>query len=153
MMKLVTILLTLTLSRSEVSDLAHMQSCVGSVREAVSSRHESIDRLIRQAEGKIETVILYLLRVCYFGVERSSESYHVSDLLIHATTAVPSFSDREFALLREITTMEAFSSLGKKVENVPSISLDWGGSLMFALFTSVILPLFVWRSKTYRTVT
>ena len=153
MTRLLVLLFAFPLIHATVTDLAHMQSCVLCVRESVLLGDSLIDRLTHQADGQIETVILYLLRACYFRMTRSKLPYQIPDLLMHATSSVPGFTDREFTILRDITRIEAFSRLDSKTQNGGNVWSYWDVPLSVVLVTFVTLPLFLWGIKTYRTVT
>ncbi len=80
MLGLFKVFLLLTIGYATVTDSLHMQSCVVCVRDAVSAGHTVIDRLTHQAGGKVETVILYLLRACYYSMSRTGGEYSVEKL-------------------------------------------------------------------------
>ena len=153
MIWILLLLFAMTNGEPVVSDMSHMQSCVSCARDTVSSGHDLIDRLTNQADGRIETVILYLLRACYFRVDRYQASCQVPDILKHAQSSVPSFTDHEFTLLNEITRIEAYSYLNSKSQSESPISNEWEVQFSVALVACLTLPLFLWRIKTYRTVT
>ena len=130
-----------------------MQSCVVCVRDAVSAGHTVIDRLTHQADGKVETVILYLLRACYYSISQTGGEYSVEKLLTIATKSVPSFTLHEFKMLEEITRMEAFARIDDKLKTDYSTTDVWGIPTAIAVVTFASMSFLIRRKRTYRTVT
>jgi hypothetical protein len=147
----VIILMILCASAVEVSDYSHMESCVTCVRSTVSSGHSSIDWLVNQADGRMESVILYLIRACYLLMDRRDAMYGADELLKHASTPVSIFGEYEFKLIDEITKKEAFARIDEKL----SIHDDQAGAnfvYAFIITALAVTVVMLWKGTTYRTV-
>ena len=106
---LALITLLLGSAAAAVSDLTHMKSCVTSVRSVISDGGEEIDSLYKKANYNTDTVLLYLLRMCYYHHDRSSVEYDMSALLSTHKTKVDRFTQKEFDLITEVTREEAIN--------------------------------------------
>jgi hypothetical protein len=109
--------------------------------------------LLRQANHELDTVILYLLRTCYFTMRRSAGEYDVHILLASASKHVAGFTDYEFGLMNNITTQEAFSKIEQKRANDDSypVSNDQLYMVCLALISIASLS-WLFRRKTYSKV-
>lgn len=146
-------LLCVTVCCANISDYDHMQSCVTCVRLSMASTEPVVDRLLRQANHELDTVILYLLRTCYFTLHRSASEYDLHILLASASRHVAGFTDYEFGLLHNITTQEAFSKIEQKRANDDSypVSNDQLYMVCLALISIAALS-WLFRTKTYSKV-
>ncbi len=148
MIGLLKLFLLSTIGYATVTDSHHMQSCVVCVRDAVSAAHSIIDGLTHQADGKVETVILYLLRVCYFSMNRTEGEYSVEKLYTLATRSVPSFTHHEFKVLEEITRMEAFARIDDKLKTDYWTTDEWGIPTAIAVITFASMFFLIRRKGT-----
>ena len=97
-----------------IDDTMHMQSCVAAIRSTVALGGQWIDDLLVQAKNDMDTLVLYLLRLCYFHHPRITDDYDMRSRLANHRGPVKGFTEIEFALLDSVTRQEAVGNILSK---------------------------------------
>ena len=151
-MKLTTLLALILTTASGLSDFHHMRNCVTSVRVFVSDGGEPIEWLRTKARGDDDTVLLYLLRLCYFyQTDKAGVPYDMPALYSRHKESVASFTDEEFALLSEVIRQEAITGIPYTEHGPLTDTTDFGLDYMklvlpFLTGMALVVP-FIWTRR------
>lgn len=118
-----------------------MARCVTSVRLFVESGGPSIDWLTEKANNDIDSVLLYLLRLCYYHSTPSDELQTVFDSI---KTSVASFSPYELTLLQNVLADEA-SAQAHRISPIQAEVSHWSTTSVTVAIGAIISMLAIKR--------
>lgn len=144
---LVGVTLLLLASAAEIPDAVHLRACVSSVRSFVSDDNPGVDWLLEKANQDLDTVVLYLLRMCYFHHQRVVDAYSMQPVFDSTKSTVSGFSEYEFQLLAEIVKEEASEGSEYRLDESIKLEAPSGAWEITAVVLAVGIPLALFRRR------